>query len=263
MAELSTIQALTHEWRESGIKEGDVVLLHSNIKRTFKRYLKSGVKLTPDDILQSFINAVGSYGTLLLPLFNFDFTKGIPFDINNTPSKMGVLTEAGREYQFSVRTGHPVYSFAAIGFKSEQFSNIDNISGYGYDSPFALLRKLNGKIAVLDLPDQNSMTFYHYIEEMNQVNYRYYKKFTADYINVYGDVELKTYEIFVRDIENGIVTHVNPAGSLMWKEGLYSGFKPNTGCGLRVVSAGEMYEFISQIIISGKAKNILYKSSLI
>ncbi len=256
------IQTLTNEWKEAGIQEGDVVLLHSNIKRTFKRYLKLGVRLTPQDILQSFINAVGSSGTLLLPLFNFDFTSGIPFSINNTPSKMGALTEAARMHQLSVRTGHPIYSFAVIGSKSKQFSNIDNISGYGHDSPFALLRELNGKIAVLDLPDQNSMTFYHYVEEMNRVNYRYYKKFTGSYTDACGDTKLRTYEIFVRDIKKGVLTHVNPAGDLMWEKELYSGYKPNVGCGLRIIYAKKMYEFISDIIVSGKAENTLYHTKL-
>ena len=157
------IEALTNEWKESGVQEGDTLLVHSNIKRTFRRYLKSGIRLSSHDILDSFINAVGSSGTLLFPLFNFDFTKGISFDINNTPSHMGSLTEAARMHPLAVRTGHPVYSFAAIGAKSKYFADIDNFSGYGDDSPFAVFREMGGKIAILDLPDQNSMTFYHYV----------------------------------------------------------------------------------------------------
>jgi aminoglycoside 3-N-acetyltransferase len=160
------IQMLADEWKEAGVQEGDVLLLHSSIKRTFKRHLKSGVRLTPQDILESFLEAIGPTGTLLLPLFNFDFTKGVPFDKRITPSHMGALTEAGRMHPQAVRTGHPIYSFAAIGFAADKFKRIDNFSGYGSDSPFAVLRKMNGRIAVLDLPDQNSMTFYHHVEEM-------------------------------------------------------------------------------------------------
>ena len=163
------IQTLADEWKKAGVEEGDVLLLHSSIKRTFKRYLKADVRLTPQDILESFLEAIGSTGTLLLPLFNFDFAKGVPFDERNTPSHMGVLTEVGRIYPLAVRTGHPIYSFAAIGFAADKFRKIDNFSGYGIDSPFSVLRKMNGRIAVLDLPDQNSMTFYHHVEEMLEV----------------------------------------------------------------------------------------------
>ena len=99
---------------------------------------------------------------------------------------MGALTEAGRQHPLAVRTGHPIYSFGVIGFHAEKFKAINNFSGYGDDSPFALLKKLNGKIAVLGLPDQHSMTFYHHVEEMNNVDYRYHKKFTTDYTDSIG-----------------------------------------------------------------------------
>jgi aminoglycoside 3-N-acetyltransferase len=253
------IQMLSDEWKKSGVQEGDVLLVHSSIKRTFRRYLKAGRRLTPQDILESFLEAIGSSGTLLLPLFNFDFAKGVPFDIQNTPSHMGALTEAGRMHPLAVRTGHPIYSFAAIGFAAEKFREIDNFSGYGSDSPFAVLREMNGKIAVLDLPDQNSMTFYHHVEEMHEVKYRYHKTFTADYTDELRNTESRTYGLFVRNIEKGVSTHVNPAGELMWEKGLYSGCKPNEGSGLRTIPAKQMYEFVANIIMSGKAKNTLYR----
>lgn len=253
-------EILAKEWREAGVQEGDVLLVHSSIKRTLKRYMKQeGIKLNPQDILESFLKAVGSSGTLLLPLFNFNFAKGVHFDVRNTPSQMGALTEAARLHPLAVRTGHPIYSFAVIGNNADKFKGTNNFSGYGGDSPFALLREMEGKIAVLDLPDQNSMTFYHYVEEMCEVDYRYHKNFTGEYTDISGNMESRTYGLFVRNVEKGVLTYVNPAGELMWEEGLYFGFKPNEGCGLRTISARKMYEFVLKIIVSGKAKNILYR----
>ena len=74
---------LIEDWRSGGIDAGDVVLVHSNLRRLYRRYLKYGIRLSPEQILQSLIEAVGSAGTLLLPLYNFDFTKGSVFDISN------------------------------------------------------------------------------------------------------------------------------------------------------------------------------------
>lgn len=253
------LQKLAMEWMQAGVKEGDTLLIHSNIKRTFKRYLKMGYKLTPQDILESFLIAVGPSGTLLFPIFNFDFTEGTPFDIRNSPSHMGALTEAARKHLLAVRTGHPIYSFVAIGAQAAQFKNIDNFSGYGEDSPFATLKNMDGKIAVLDLPDQNSMTFYHHIEEMNQVDYRYHKKFAADYTDSEGVTTSKTYGLFVRNIEQGVLTHVNPTGEMMWKNHLYSGDRPKQGCGLRTISAQDMFDFVTHIITTGKTLNNLYR----
>lgn len=58
-------------------------------------------------------------GTLLFPSFNFEFTESVPFDIKTTPSHMGALTEAARMHSQAIRTGHPIYSFAAIGAAAE------------------------------------------------------------------------------------------------------------------------------------------------
>lgn len=252
------VKELTKEWVESGVNEGDVLLVHSDLRRIIKRYRKKGKVITPQIIIDSFLSAVGSSGTLILPLFNFDFTKGVSFDICHTPSQMGVLTETGRLYPGAVRTGHPIYSFAVIGAKAEKFKKVNNFSGYGADSPFAILRELDGKIAVLDLPDQNSMTFYHYVEEMHKVPYRYMKTFTGKYTDEEGKTEIRTYGLFVRDTEKKVLTYVNPTGELLWENGLYTGFKPYEGSGLRTISSRRMYDFVSNIIKSGKARGLLY-----
>jgi len=259
LEEFMIIAKLVDEWHEAGIEEGDVLLIHSSIKRTLQRYMKQDMKSSPQLILDSFLSAIGPSGTLLLPLFNFDFTEGVAFDIRNTPSHMGALTNAGRVHPLAIRTGHPIYSFAAIGACSGKFKGVDNFSGFGNGSPFAMLRELNGKIAVLDLPDQNSMTFYHHVEEMNNVPYRYHKVFKGKYIDHKGHSELRTYGLFVRNIEKGVLTHVDPTGELMWHAGLYSGYKPGEKSGLRVISAKKMYDFTSDIIKSGRAKGLLYR----
>lgn len=250
---------LVSEWREAGVLEGDTLLIHSSLKRVLKKHLKLGIKLSPEDILESFLEAVGETGTLLLPLFNFDFTKDIAFDINKTPSHMGALTEVARKHPLAVRTGHPIYSFAVIGAQSSKFKDIDNFSGYGADSPFAVLHKMEGKIAALDLSDQDSMTFYHYVEEMQNVDYRYHKIFNGSYTDLLGNVEQRDYGLFVRDIEKGVQTHVNPTGELMWDRGLYTGSRPNEGSGLRVISARDFFNFVSNLIQSDRSKNMLYR----
>jgi aminoglycoside 3-N-acetyltransferase len=209
-------------------------------------------------VINSFLEALGSSGTLILPLFNFDFTSGVTFDIRHTPSQMGSLTEAGRLWPGAVRTGHPIYSFVAIGRDAELFRKIDNFSGYGEDSPFGILHRLNGKIGILDLPDQNSMTFYHYVEEKHNAPYRYHKKFSGKYIDENGVESTRSYGLFVRDTEKGVITHVDPMGEILWQHGFYSGFRPKEGCGLRVISAKNIFDEVSRVLNEGRAKGLLY-----
>lgn len=247
---------LADQWRGAGVAPGDILLVHSGLKRTFRRLLQQGHRPDATVILESFLSALGPDGTLLLPLFNFDFNAGMPFDIRSTPSQMGALTEAGRVDERAIRTGHPVYSFAVIGAQQDLFAT-DNFSGYGSDSPFGILHRAGGKIAVLDLPDVHSMTFYHYVEEARQVDYRYHKHFTGPYTDINGNMTERTYGLFVRDVSRGVQTDVNPMGELLWAEGLYRGDRPLEDSGLRTIDARVLFDRVARVIDEGKAEGLL------
>jgi aminoglycoside 3-N-acetyltransferase len=252
------MDSLQSRWHHAGVEPGDTLLLHSNIKRTLMQYRRARIKLTPDDILDSFLDAVGPDGTLLMPLFNFDFTQGAAFDIRSTPSQMGALTEAARRHPDAVRTGHPVYSFAVIGHHASRFEKLDNVSAYGDESPFAMLRDLDGKVGVLDLPDQHSMTFYHHVEEIKQVGYRYDKTFSGEYTGWDGSTTRKSYTLYVRDLAQGVLTDVDAAGELLWQTGIYQGDRPGNGSGLRTARAGELFGFVARLIDTEQALGTLY-----
>jgi len=255
---MSVIDALAEQWAAAGVERGDTLLLHSNITRTLLAHRKAGRTISARDVLESFLQALGRGGTLLLPLFNFGFAKGMAFDIRHTPSAMGALTEAGRLHPEAVRTGHPIYSFAVIGAQSERFRGVDNISGFGEDSPFAILRELDGTIGALDLDEHNSMTFYHHVEEIKRASYRYFKDFTGTYIGQDGTATTKTYRLYVRDLERGVVGEGNPAGEMMWERGLYRGDRPGVGSGLRTIKARAMFDFLSYLIDSSQALGTMY-----
>lgn len=252
------VTRLAKDWLGAGVEKGDMLLVHSSTARTLRRIKKMGGDPDPSLIIESLLNALGIDGTLIFPLFNFDFTKGIPFDIRNSPSQMGIMTEAGRQWPGAIRTGHPIYSFAVIGRYAYLFEDIKNYSGYGEDSPFGILHRNKGKIAVLDLPDQHSMTFYHYIEESLDVSYRYHKEFTGKYIDSDGTESTRKFGLFVRDIEKGVNTHVNPMGELLWEKNIYKGFRPKDGCGLRTVQCQQIFSEVASVLQEDKAEGLLY-----
>ena len=255
------IAELADGWRGAGVRPGEVLLVHSSIGRTVRGLIKAGA---PSDqavglILESFLEALGPEGTLLAPLFNFDFAGGAPFDIRNTPSQMGALTEAARRHPRAVRTGHPIYSFAAIGAEAPRFAGVENFSGYGPDSPFALLHAVGGRIAVLDLPDQQAMTFYHYVEEALSAPWRYHKRFEGDYVGWDGQISRRAFGLYVRDLERGVLTHVDPMGERLWAAGLYAGERPGQGSGLRTIAAVRLFDAVAQVIEAGEAEGLLYR----
>lgn len=44
----------------------------------------------------------------------------------------------------------------------------------------------------------------------------------------------------------------------MWNAGLYSGFRPKEGPGLRIINAQSMFNFVEGLIDNGKALGTLY-----
>ena len=246
-------------WGNCNIKKGEMLLLHSNLFRLIYQCKKIDKKADIPDIFESLISALGSDGTLIFPTFNFQFIKEKKFDYIDSKSEMGPLSEFARTKIKSIRTKHPVYSFCVYGKNKSLFSNIDNISAFSKHSPFDLLKKYNGKIGILDLDDQRSMTYYHYIEELNEVHYRFHKKFSGIYVGPDRIQEKKTYEIFVRNLNKNIITNVNPAGEYLWEKKIYKGSRPGTGTGFRIASSVEIYDCISEIIQKKQEEKYLYK----
>jgi aminoglycoside 3-N-acetyltransferase len=253
------IGSLTADWRDAGLAAGDTVLIHSSLKRTIARFARLGKRLSAEAVLRSFLEVVGVDGTLLFPLFNFDFCKGASFDVRHTPSQMGVLTEAARFHSGAVRTGHPVYSFAVIGKYAPLFREVCNVTAYGPDSPFQKVSKLEGKIGVLNLPGQHSMTYYHHVEEMHRVPYRFEKWFEGEYTGWDGAMSHKRFSIYVRDLERGVETHVEPMEEILWHNGLYTGSRFDQGHGFRTIWAHDVFREVSRVIESGQAEGTLYR----
>ena len=258
---MSSNNPLQGYWAGSGISRGDTVLIHSSMKRTFLNISRKGYKPSSEIIIDSLLEEVGSKGTVLFPLFNFDFPDTKKFSLISTPSQMGKITEDARRNYLAARTGHPIYSFLAIGELASLFSSINNISGYGDDSPFAKLREIGGKIAVVDLDDQNSMTFYHHVEEVYGVDYRYHKEFYGEYEDLNGEITERKYSLFVRDLTRGVVTDVNRMGEILWEEGIYAGNRPGIKNGMRTVLAEELFQRTMKEIREGRAEETLFSIS--
>ena len=79
------------------INHGDFILLHSNTSRIYRAFRKHNPKFTIDNLLEYLLGLVGDNGTIMFPTFNFNFCDSKTFNINQTRSQMGVLTECARK----------------------------------------------------------------------------------------------------------------------------------------------------------------------
>lgn len=234
-----TFENLVEGFRELGVEEGDTLLVHSSYKSFGE------VDGGPQTVIHALEAALGAEGTLIMPTFNFDFNKGVPWDVRSTPSKMGILTELVRTDLRAKRVFHPFYSFAILGKHAEMLGSLRYKSAYERDSVFGKLRDLDGKIMVIGLSYNDSMTFFHHIEQMEGVDYRFLKQFTGEVTDENGNTYTDTFEMLVRDIDKGVKTMVDPMGALMEKADVIKSAKIGEA-DVKLMKANEVYKFTAR-----------------
>ena len=230
---------LVNGFQTIGVENGDTLLVHSSYKSF------GGIDGGPQTVIDALLESLGDDGTLIMPTFNFDFCKGEPWDIRNTPSHMGAMTNMVREHPSSKRVFHPIYSFAVLGKNAEYLTEEQYKSSYGANSLFAKLRAINGKIMVIGLLYNDSMTFFHHVEELEGVDYRYLKEFTGMVTDDEGNTYEDTFSMLVRDIDNGVQTMVDPMGNLMEEAGVIRVHKIGEAK-VCLMNATEVYEFTAR-----------------
>lgn len=209
-----TKDELKEGYGKLGLCAGDVVLVHSSYKSFGE------VDGGPQTVIDALLEVLGPDGTLIMPTFNFNFNKGEPWDVNKTPSHMGVLTEIARTNPAAKRVFHPFYSFAILGKLKDELTRVRYKDSYGKESIFMRLRELDAKIMIIGLSYTHSMTFFHHVEQMNGVDYRFVKAFTGQVTDETGRTYEDTFTMLVRDIDKGVLTEVDPMGEVLEQRGI-------------------------------------------
>lgn len=163
-------------FRKVGIENGETIFIHSDIS-VFGKIATLDRNYFLSAILSQLGKAVGHAGTLIMPTFSYSFCKDEMFDVQETKSTVGTLSEFFRQQVGVTRTKHPIFSVAIHGTKQEYFLDIGRDS-FDNESIFGKLRQMNGKVVFFGA-HLSSCTFLHHIEQIYGVNYRYLKTFTG------------------------------------------------------------------------------------
>lgn len=214
-------EALALTMRGLGITRGDVVMLHSDAVAIAQyRGLgnESGIHLFVDT-LESYL---GPEGTLLMPAFTYSLTKGQVYDVRNTASDVGMITEVFRRRPESVRTHDPIFSFAIAGAHKEWYRLTESVACFGTDSVFDKLHRQNGWI--LWMGCAFNTTFVHFVEKRIGVSYRYDKRFQGQRILEDGRRECCECVYYVRDISRKTPANLKLLQARLSGMGLLRGF---------------------------------------
>jgi len=162
--------------KDVGIKSGDSAIVHSSLKAFGK------VENGPDDIIDAMLEVIGPEGTVVFPTFTLSFqaNENVIFDMVNSRSETGVITELFRKRPGVLRSSHLVHSVAVKG-KRELEALGDGILPCGKGSPFEFLYNVNAWNIFLGV-GFTSCTALHMVEEYIQVPYRYYKTYPGSFV---------------------------------------------------------------------------------
>jgi aminoglycoside 3-N-acetyltransferase len=233
-----TKETLLDAIRKVGIASGATVYVASSLAAL------SMMENPVDGVLWALREAVGPDGTLVLPTFNFSFCEGTPFDVENTPSTTGVLTEAARKLPGALRTwAPPFHSVVAIGKKAPEIAACKSLSSFGANSVFQYLFEQNAKQLLLGTSYHDGVVHFHWLEERHAVPYRYWKKFEGEIIRD-GRREQRIFFMYAR--REGAVLDFQPAArefelhgkTLVQKTGL---------CTLRAFSLADFTAFFDPV----------------
>lgn len=187
-----------------GIQRGETLFIHSRVS-AFGKFLLFDRDAFFREIEQAFMDIVGHEGTLVMPTFSYSFCNKEIFDVDNTPSTVGVLTEHFRTQPGVARTVHPIFSVAVWGKRREEFLNIGKDS-FDAESIFGRLHRANAKLVFFGASFE-SATFVHYIEQARGVPYRYMKTFDGT-IRANGSEYPAAATYNVRYLDKDVVTEL-------------------------------------------------------
>ena len=171
MTEVIAVALIDDALKRAGIRTGDVVCVQSDVSPIMELCGSEWWEDVLELVKNCYLSVIGASGTLLVPTHNWDFSSKVKTYMHKvTPSQAGLPTNYILFNESSIRSFHPVYSFAAIGPHGPALFEGISKSSYGENSVFHRLHLMNAKMVFFNLTLKQGATFIHYVEQMERVD---------------------------------------------------------------------------------------------
>ena len=188
-----------------GIKKGDRVIVTSGFGNL-------NADFSPKELISLIMEIITEEGLIVMPYYPpISSTEWVkrhePFDMRNTKSGMGILTNYFARFPDVVMSKHPIKAVCAWGKDAEVLvtGHENSTTPYYWDSPYGKLLKMGSKSMGLGV---THIPIYHAIDDVlsDQVDFFYQKnKYTLEVIDKEGKNSMV--ETYVHDdtiIDNGM-----------------------------------------------------------
>ncbi len=193
---------LVAEMCKMGMQRGSVVFIHSSMTE-FYNYTGTAIEL-----INKIIQVIDEDGTLMMPAYprmKMQLLKDalnpneVVFDVNNTPSGAGYLSEVFRTYPGVKRSISLQHSVCAFGKLAEYMTSEHHLSVTAWDemSPYYKMSQINTLVFAFGLPNFLG-TVIHCTESILRNKYQYFslfftKKNSYTYRDENGNVGVHTF----------------------------------------------------------------------
>jgi aminoglycoside 3-N-acetyltransferase len=230
---------------EIGIKEGETWMVHSSLNSM--GFVEGGA----ETVIGVLIEVLGKEGTLVMPSFpargkNADYVKRCrTFDVLNTPSAMGVITETFRKMHGVCRSMHLTDSVCAWGKHAQYLTSEHHhcLRPHEKNSPFERFISLKGKILLIGV-HLDTLTLLHASEDATEdFKYPVYLKEPVEYDIMDGQGNVIKSKTLVHNPEMSARRRCND----LWKHFINEGFafeKKYKGCSYKVIEADKMHQWL-------------------
>lgn len=165
---------LINVMKTMGMKNGSVVFIHSSMTEFFN------YKGTAQELIDKIIEVIGQEGTLMMPAYPkiAKSNKEIDFDVLNSVSGAGYLTEVFRKYPGVKRSINIQHSVCAYGKLADYFTSEHHLSVTTWDefSPYYKMSHLKTLVFSFGLPYFLG-TMIHCTESILRTKYKYFQLF--------------------------------------------------------------------------------------
>ena len=240
-----------------GIQKGENLMIASDITRLAMTAIRREGAFDADKLIDSFLQALGPEGTLILPAFNFNLKNSQAFDPVKTLPVTGALAEAAMKRTDFLRTRHPLHSFLVSGKYAGELAARENLSSFGPDSPFAFFHRKDMLMLMLGTGVTEAFTFVHYVEELEKVRYRRYAFLRIKYLYPDGEQDWKQVCLYAK--RPGWTMNLASLEKLFREKGILSETTFN-GIPCAMIRLGEAFPLIREDIVHNRSRSISHFS---
>lgn len=158
--------------------DDSIIVLHSGIWR-FGHLIRPMSRDLPAKLVDCILEAIGTR-TLVVPAYTVSqFPRSRVFDLHESKPETGAIPVAMMSRPGVSRTRQPMNSYLVHGSRARDILACRNSTAWGADSVMGFLNAPDVRFVTLGEVWHEACSYYHHAEELLQVPYRYYKRFSG------------------------------------------------------------------------------------